>query len=143
MSGMLGDDEGAVARRLDDRIADVGEIGNVAPVVQAVAARALRAALDDVAGDDPRGEPIVIRRRAQPNSKRSGAIVSAVSVERPVIDDVRAAASASTIGTEPMYALAESTRSRTVASGSPVSMLRERVSRCDAARRGAAADRRP
>ena len=56
------------ARAFDDRVADVREIGNVAPVVQAVAAGALRAALDDVAGDDARGERDPSRRRAQPNS---------------------------------------------------------------------------
>jgi hypothetical protein len=52
-AGVLRDDERAVRRRLDDRVADVGEVRDVAPVVEAVAARALRAALDDVPGDDP------------------------------------------------------------------------------------------
>ena len=58
--GMLHDDERPVSRRLDDRIADVGEIGDVLPVVQAVAAGALRAALDDVAGDDSGRETIPV-----------------------------------------------------------------------------------
>ena len=57
---MLHDDERPVSRRFDDGIADVGEIGNVPPVVQAVAAGALRAALDDVTGNDPGGEAIPI-----------------------------------------------------------------------------------
>jgi hypothetical protein len=38
----------------------------------------------------------------QPNSWRSGAIVSAVSVERPVTTTFAPRASASTIGVEPM-----------------------------------------
>ena len=94
---VLRDDERAVGARLDDRIADVREVGNVPPVVEAVAARALRAALDDVAGDDSGGElvPVVA---PQPNSWRSGAIVSAVSVERPVMTTFAPCASASTIG---------------------------------------------
>ena len=57
---MLGDDERAVGAGLDDRIADVGEVGNLPPVVQAVAAGALRAALDDVAGDDAGGEAVPV-----------------------------------------------------------------------------------
>ena len=59
---VLGDDERAVGACFDDGIADVGEIGNRSPVVQTVAARALRAALDDVPGDDAGGELIPARR---------------------------------------------------------------------------------
>src|SRR3954468_6414307 len=54
--GMLGHDEAAVGFRLDQRVADVGEIGDRAPVVQTVPAGALRAPLDDVSGDDSGGE---------------------------------------------------------------------------------------
>ena len=57
---MLVDDERAVGVAFDDRIADVREVGNVLPIVEAVAARALRAAFDDVAGDDSRGESIPV-----------------------------------------------------------------------------------
>jgi hypothetical protein len=59
----------------------------------------------------------------QPNSCRSGAIVSAVSVERPVMTTLAPLASASTIGVLPMYALAAMTRSRTSESGRPVSIF--------------------
>ena len=58
--GMLVDHERSVVVAFDDRIADVGEIGNRLPVVEAVAARALRAALDDVAGDDAGGEAVPV-----------------------------------------------------------------------------------
>src|SRR6185312_12095311 len=58
--GMLGDDKAAILVRVCDRITDVGEIGNVAPVVLAVAAGALRTALEYVTGDDPGSKPVVI-----------------------------------------------------------------------------------
>src|SRR5688572_11148863 len=57
---VFGDDEGTVSASLDDRIADVGEVWNRTPVVQAIAAGTLRAALDDVARDDSRGEAIPV-----------------------------------------------------------------------------------
>ena len=37
--GMLGDDEGAVFPALDDRIADVTEVGDRAPIVEAIPTR--------------------------------------------------------------------------------------------------------
>src|SRR4051812_8190651 len=60
---MLGDRERAVSFRLDDRIADIGEVGNILPIVETIAARTLRAALDDVAGDDTGSHEVVILRR--------------------------------------------------------------------------------
>ena len=89
------------ALRFDDRIADVREIGNVLPVVEAVAAGALRAALDDVAGDDARREPVPVvgapaELVAQRRHRERGVGRAAGD------DDVRAARSASTIGAEPM-----------------------------------------
>src|SRR5205807_9859802 len=59
-AGMLGDGQRTVRASFHDRIPDVRQVGNRSPVVEAVAPRTLRAALDDVAGDDSRGEPIPI-----------------------------------------------------------------------------------
>src|SRR4029079_9804143 len=58
---MLRDDERPISRRLDDGIADVGEIGNVLPIVEAVAARALPTALDGVSRDESRRDTITGR----------------------------------------------------------------------------------
>ena len=55
---MLGHDEGAIRARLDERVAHVGKVRNRSPIVQAISTRALRAALDDVSGDNSRGELI-------------------------------------------------------------------------------------
>jgi hypothetical protein len=64
-AGMLRHDERAVGERFEHRIADARPVAHVAPVGE-VAARALRAALDDVAGDDARGKPIpVVGRPAE------------------------------------------------------------------------------
>jgi hypothetical protein len=57
---VLGNDERSVGGRLRDRISDVRQVGDRAPVVQAVAARALRTALEDVPGDDASRQPIPI-----------------------------------------------------------------------------------
>src|SRR5262245_56304843 len=57
---MLSDDKRSVRRRLDDRKTDIGKIRNAAPLKLAVAARRLRATLDDVTGDRARGEPVPI-----------------------------------------------------------------------------------
>src|SRR5690606_16033315 len=63
---VLGDDEGAVGRGLDDRVADVVQVGDRLPVEEAVAAGRLGAALVDVAGHDAGGEPVdVVRRPAE------------------------------------------------------------------------------
>src|SRR5258708_34678435 len=61
-AGVFGDDEGAIGLSFDDGIADVGHVGNVLPVDLAIAAGALGAALDDVAGDGSGGEFIPIGR---------------------------------------------------------------------------------
>ena len=57
---VFGNDERAVRLGFHDGIADVGHVGNVLPVDLTVAARALRAALDDVAGDGSGGEFVPI-----------------------------------------------------------------------------------
>jgi hypothetical protein len=59
-SGVLGDDERPVGARLGDRVADVGQVGDRTPVVQAVPPGALRTTLEDVPGDDPRGELVPV-----------------------------------------------------------------------------------
>ena len=43
---------------IDERVAHVGKVRNRSPIVQAISTRALRAALDDVSGDNSRGELI-------------------------------------------------------------------------------------
>src|SRR5205085_11662516 len=58
---VLRDDERAVGSRLDDGKADARQVWNVLPVVLAVAARDLRAALDNVAGNRARGEAVPVR----------------------------------------------------------------------------------
>jgi hypothetical protein len=100
-SGVLGDDERPVGARLGDRVADVGQVGDRTPVVQAVPPGALRTTLEDVPGDDPAASWSQ-SSAPQPNSCRSGAMVSAVSVDRPVTTTFAPRASASTIGVEPM-----------------------------------------
>src|SRR5205085_5160961 len=55
---VLGYHEGAVGLRLDDRVTDVGEVGNGLPVDQAIAAGTLRAALDRVPGNRPCGQQV-------------------------------------------------------------------------------------
>src|SRR5262249_12850394 len=57
---MLGDHETAVWYRLNDGITDPGEVGNGLPVSLAIAARALRAALDDMARDSAYGEAVPV-----------------------------------------------------------------------------------
>src|SRR5690606_4467202 len=57
---VLGDDEAAVGRRLDDGVADARKAGDAAPVDEAVAAGGLRAALVDVPRDDPAGDAVVV-----------------------------------------------------------------------------------
>src|SRR5690348_3906811 len=59
-SGVLRHDESTVRRRLDNWIADVREIRNVAPIVQTIATRTLGAALDDMSGDDPGREHVPV-----------------------------------------------------------------------------------
>jgi hypothetical protein len=100
-SGVLGDDERPVGARLGDRVADVGQVGDRTPVVQAVPPGALRTTLEDVPGDDPGGELVPVLG-APAELVRSGAMVSAVSVDRPVTTTFAPRASASTIGVEPM-----------------------------------------
>jgi hypothetical protein len=51
---MLRDDEGAISARFHDGISDVGQIGDGSPVVEAIAAGALGAAFDYVAGYNTR-----------------------------------------------------------------------------------------
>ena len=72
---MLGDDEGAVGRRLrrsDSRCSP--DRGSICQSYETVAARALRAALDDVAGDDARGElvPVVVAPAELEAKRRHG-----------------------------------------------------------------------
>src|SRR6478609_5546051 len=57
-AGVLGDDEGSVGTRFDQRVADIGQIRYRSPVVETVSPGALGAALDDVASDDSRSELI-------------------------------------------------------------------------------------
>src|SRR5271165_2547502 len=59
---MFRDYERAIRFGFDDGIADVREIGHVLPACGAVSAGTLRAALDDVAGNDSRRETIPIVR---------------------------------------------------------------------------------
>src|SRR5471030_2288564 len=58
--GVFGDAETAVGFGLDDGVADVRHVGDGLPIHLAVAAGALRAALDDVAGDGSSGQFIVV-----------------------------------------------------------------------------------
>ena len=55
---MLDDIEAAVGAGFDDRVADVGHVGDPLPVVQTIAATTLRPALDDVSRDRPGGDLI-------------------------------------------------------------------------------------
>jgi hypothetical protein len=57
---VFGHDETSVGFGLDDGIAGILETGDPLPTVEAVSARALGAALDDVAGDSARCQPIPI-----------------------------------------------------------------------------------
>jgi len=75
----------------------------------------------------PATVPAAIRSQSSerhPNSCTSGPRVRPVSVTRPVTTTLAPPRSASTIGAMPRYALAERTRSRTSASGRPVSRSR-------------------
>ena len=58
---VLRDRERAVGGRFDDRVADAREVGHLTPV-GVVAAGALRAAFDDVAGDGARCEAVPVLR---------------------------------------------------------------------------------
>src|SRR5262249_37025994 len=60
--GVFRDDETAIGLGLDDRVADVGQVGDGLPIDLAVAARALRAALDNVSGDRPGSELVELVR---------------------------------------------------------------------------------
>ena len=55
---MFDDFEAAVGAGFDDRVADVGQVGDPFPVAQTIPATALRSALDDVPSDRPGGDPI-------------------------------------------------------------------------------------
>ena len=50
---MLGHNEATIWTRFNERVTDIRQIGNGAPVVKAVTARALGAALDYVSRYDP------------------------------------------------------------------------------------------
>src|SRR5262252_6904669 len=54
------DHEGSVLAGLDNRVADVPEIGDRLPIDLAIAARRLRAAFDDVTGDRPGGDLVPV-----------------------------------------------------------------------------------
>ncbi len=68
---MFGDNKSAVGRGFNDRETDVGEVGNAAPLVLAVAAGTLRAALNDVPGDCAGSDLVPIVR--QPNQTHASA----------------------------------------------------------------------
>ena len=57
---MLGHHEGAVGLRLDDRKTDVRQPGHRPPILQEVAARTLRSALENVSSDRPGSDAIPI-----------------------------------------------------------------------------------
>src|SRR3954464_10425866 len=57
---MLRYDKGAVRGAFDEWVAHVGEIRNRSPVMKTISARALRAALDDMTGDDSGGELVPV-----------------------------------------------------------------------------------
>ena len=61
--GMLDEIERAIGSRFDDGITDVGHVRDALPVLEAVAAAALRAAFDDVSRDRPRCNTIPCVRR--------------------------------------------------------------------------------
>jgi hypothetical protein len=61
-AGMFGHGERSVRLGFHDGVADVGQVRDVLPVHLTVAAGALRAALDDVSGDDARGELVIVLR---------------------------------------------------------------------------------
>ena len=113
VSGMLGDDEGAVGARLDDRDSRrSARSGMLRQSYRQLPPGALRAALDDVAGDDARGEPVPVvgapaELVAQRRHRERGVGRAAGD------DDVRAALPAPRrSASDPMYAFADSTRSR-------------------------------
>ena len=59
-SGMLGDGERSVGADFGNREADVGEIGDVAPVLEEVPAGTLRTAFENVPGDRTGGDPVPV-----------------------------------------------------------------------------------
>src|SRR5579862_9422921 len=59
---VLGDTEGSVRFGLDNRVSDVRHAGDALPVHLTISASALRAALDNMAGNRARSQLVVILR---------------------------------------------------------------------------------
>ena len=90
----------AVLGEFGNRIADVGQIRFVPMVGRHVSAGDLRAAFDQVPGDDAPASRCQ-SSHAQPNSCTAGPTVSEASATRPVMTIRAPPASASTIGAAP------------------------------------------